>query len=82
MLAKEFMKEAETMSKLRHENIVCIIGVSIQEEPFWIVTELLGNGDLLSWLKKKNDEEETMPFQGTVCLNIDCGSLSSPARLL
>ena len=64
MAPAAFLKEAETMTKLRHENIVCIIGVSFSEEPFWIVTELLGNGDLLSHLKKMSDEERRMPFEG------------------
>ena len=65
MLPAEFLKEAETMSKLRHQNIVCIIGVSVRQEPFWIVTELLGKGDLLNYLKKMSNDDKTMPFQGS-----------------
>ena len=61
MQPEDFLKEAVTMTNMRHENIVCMIGVSL-EEPFWIVTELLGNGDLKSYLKKMLDDDNELPF--------------------
>ena len=63
MQPENFLKEAVTMTNMRHENIVCMIGVSL-EEPFWIVTELLGNGDLKTYLKKMLDDDNVLPFAG------------------
>ncbi|PAA83390.1 hypothetical protein BOX15_Mlig007901g2 [Macrostomum lignano] len=51
----EFIREAQTMHQLHHPKIVQLLGVCTTEEPFYIVTELMPNGALLSYLK--NDEK-------------------------
>lgn len=52
-LAKgEFLKEAETMKKLIHPKVVQLFGVCTREDPFYIITELMPNGDLLDYLQK------------------------------
>ena len=48
----EFLKEAENMKKLIHPKVVQLFGVCTREDPFYIVTELMSNGDLLGYLRK------------------------------
>ncbi|PAA87856.1 hypothetical protein BOX15_Mlig022589g1 [Macrostomum lignano] len=55
MNQQEFIREAQTMHKLHHPKIVQLLGVCTTEEPFYIVTELMPNGALTTYLK--NDEE-------------------------
>ncbi|CAI5437671.1 unnamed protein product [Caenorhabditis angaria] len=50
---KEFVKEAKLMRKLKHPNIVTIIGVAPSEEPLMICIELASNGCLKNYLKMK-----------------------------
>ena len=41
-----FLKEANILKKLRHDNIIRLHGVCTKEYPFYIVTELMENGNL------------------------------------
>ena len=36
----DFRREAELMSELRHPNIVCLLGVSFQEDPQCMIFEV------------------------------------------
>ena len=47
-----FLKEANILKKLRHDNIIRLHGVCTKEHPFYIVTELMENGNLKEYLKK------------------------------
>lgn len=38
---KEVMQEARLMRRLRHDNIVCIYGVAVDQQPIYIVLELV-----------------------------------------
>ena len=51
MSPKAFLSEAQIMKRLRHDNLVQLYAVCTQEEPFYIVTELMENGSLLDFLK-------------------------------
>ena len=46
------MDEVEVMQKLLHPKVVQLHGISTLEDPFYIVTELLPYGDLLTYLRK------------------------------
>lgn len=46
----DFQREAELMSELRHPNIVCLIGVSFQEDPHCMIFENTSHGDLHEFL--------------------------------
>ena len=46
-----FLSEAQIMKKLRHPKLVQLYAVCTQEEPIYIVTELMENGSLLEYLK-------------------------------
>ena len=48
----DFMHEVNIMKKLIHPKIVQLYGISTAEEPFYIITEFLKNGDLLTYLRK------------------------------
>ncbi|KAM4737741.1 proto-oncogene tyrosine-protein kinase Src isoform 1-T1 [Anableps anableps] len=50
MSPEAFLQEAQVMKKLRHEKLVQLYAV-VSEEPIYIVTEFMGQGSLLEFLK-------------------------------
>jgi len=46
----DFVRESELMADLKHPNIVCLIGVCMQEEPKCMVFEHMAHGDLHEFL--------------------------------
>lgn len=48
----KFMKEARLMRKLRHKNVVQILGVAVHEHPLMLVMELCQGGSLLNHVRK------------------------------
>ncbi|XP_059082576.1 tyrosine-protein kinase transmembrane receptor Ror-like [Tigriopus californicus] len=46
----DFQREAELMAELRHPNIVCLLGVSFQEDPQCMLFEHMAHGDLHEFL--------------------------------
>jgi len=58
MSTAAFLEEAEIMHKLRHRKLVLLMGVCTQEEPIYIITELMSNGALLEYLR--NDAGQTV----------------------
>eukprot|EP00057_Strongylocentrotus_purpuratus_P017868 XP_011672342.1 PREDICTED: tyrosine-protein kinase STK [Strongylocentrotus purpuratus] len=62
-----FLAEANVMKKLRHEGIVQLYAVCSDKEPIYIVTELMSNGDLRTYLKSdkcKNTKMTTLIDMG------------------
>lgn len=53
MKVDEFLEEAKTLKLLRHEHLLSLQGVCTEGEPILIVTEMMINGDLRSYLKDK-----------------------------
>lgn len=49
---EEFLKEAKIMNNLKHKNILKVFGVCLDNEPNFIIMELMKEGDLLSYLRK------------------------------
>ncbi|XP_066300499.1 uncharacterized protein [Branchiostoma lanceolatum] len=47
----QFLKEADTMKKLQHRNIVQLLGVCTKEDPIYIITEFVCNGSLEHYLR-------------------------------
>ena len=47
---QDFVRESELMTDLRHPNIVCLVGVCLQEEPQCMVFEHMAHGDLHEFL--------------------------------
>ena len=48
---EEFLKEALLMSNFRHEHILRLLGVCLDNDPQFIILELMEGGDLLSYLR-------------------------------
>lgn len=48
-------KEARTMRKYQHPNVVCFFGVCVEKEPIMLVMELASQGALDSYLKNENN---------------------------
>ena len=46
----DFMRESELMAELRHNNIVCLLGVCFQEDPQCMIFEHMAHGDLHEFL--------------------------------
>eukprot|EP00116_Pleurobrachia_bachei_P014716 sb/3474978/ len=51
----DFMREAEVMHRLRHPNIVSLIGIC-KEPSLMLVQELVRYGALIKYLKEKRDQ--------------------------
>lgn len=49
--AADFMREAQTMKRLHHPNLIQLYAVCTQSEPFYIVTEFMTKGSLLNFLQ-------------------------------
>lgn len=47
---QDFRREIELISELKHENIVCILGVVLNEEPLCMLFEYMVQGDLHEFL--------------------------------
>jgi len=47
---KDFLAEAQIMKKLRHRKLIQLYAVCTQDEPIYIVTELMRYGSLLDFL--------------------------------
>ena len=48
---EEFLKEALLMSNFKHEHILRLLGVCLDNDPQFIILELMEGGDLLSYLR-------------------------------
>jgi serine/threonine protein kinase len=60
MSSEDFISEANTMKQCQHPNLVRLFAVCTKEEPFYIITEYMKNGNLLDYLRaeiKKDDKK-------------------------
>lgn len=48
---KDFLAEAQIMKKLRHQKLIQLYAVCTQDEPIYIITELMRHGSLLEYLQ-------------------------------
>ena len=53
MAASAFLEEAQILKKLRHPKLIQLYAVCTQEEPIYIITELMLHGSLLDYLHGK-----------------------------
>ncbi|XP_076304800.1 proto-oncogene tyrosine-protein kinase ROS-like [Tachypleus tridentatus] len=51
----EFMKEAKLMSNFKHDHILSLLGVCLDNNPNFIILELMEGGDLLSYLRSSRN---------------------------
>ena len=52
-----FLKEAELMSKFRHPHILQLIGICLDNDPNFILLELMEAGDLASFLRRPGNRQ-------------------------
>ncbi|KAL6738281.1 hypothetical protein Aduo_011843 [Ancylostoma duodenale] len=55
---KEMMKEARLMRNFKHRNVVRIYGVAVDEQPLYIILELVSGGALNTFLKENAGKVE------------------------
>lgn len=46
-------KELQVLNKKRHPNIVSLVGVCLEEDKFWVVTEYCAKGSLANLFKQE-----------------------------
>lgn len=51
----EFLQEAQLMSNFKHEHILQLIGVCLDNDPHYIIMELMQGGDLLTYLRSSRN---------------------------
>ena len=54
---QDFKREIDLISDLKHENIVCILGVVLNKEPYCMLFEYMANGDLHEYLIANSPNE-------------------------
>jgi receptor tyrosine kinase-like orphan receptor 1 len=54
---QDFRREIELISDLKHNNIVCILGVILREEPLCMLFEYMSHGDLHEFLISNSPNE-------------------------
>ncbi|XP_032595238.1 tyrosine-protein kinase transmembrane receptor Ror isoform X1 [Drosophila grimshawi] len=60
---QDFRREIELISDLKHQNIVCILGVILNKEPFCMLFEYMANGDLHEFLISNSPVEKKSLLQ-------------------
>jgi len=61
MSTEAFLEEAKIMHRLRHRKLVLLMGVCTNEEPIYIITELMSNGSLLEYLREDSGKRIKLP---------------------
>lgn len=61
MALKDFLAEAAIMKDLKHRNLVQLLGVCTREPPYYIITEFMGRGNLLDYLRSKVERQLLTP---------------------
>lgn len=69
---KDFLAEAQIMKKLRHPKLIQLYAVCTQDEPIYIVTELMKYGSLLEYLQGKG-RALSLPQRIDIAAQIACG---------
>eukprot|EP00731_Ephydatia_muelleri_P016536 Em0009g960a len=49
----QFLTEASVMTSLRHPNLVCLIGISLDDNPIYLITEYMAKGSLIDYLRSR-----------------------------
>ncbi|XP_031333150.1 proto-oncogene tyrosine-protein kinase ROS isoform X2 [Photinus pyralis] len=57
----EFLQEAQLMSHFKHEHILQLLGVCLDNDPQFIIMELMQGGDLLTYLRSSRNPLTNTP---------------------
>ena len=68
---QDFLAEASVMTALQHKNLVQLIGVSMDENIVYLITEFLEKGALLDYLRSRGraliPKEDQIGFSRNIC---------------
>ena len=53
---RSFLSEAIVMSNFNHQNVLPVLGVCLNNNPFFLILELMEAGDLLAFLRGARQE--------------------------
>ncbi|KAG1702093.1 Proto-oncogene tyrosine-protein kinase ROS [Nymphon striatum] len=70
----EFLKEAKLMSNFKHEHIISLLGLCLDNDPNLIIIELMDGGDLLSFLRSNRPttfSPNTLTLQDVIGISVD-----------
>ncbi|XP_050510998.1 proto-oncogene tyrosine-protein kinase ROS isoform X1 [Diabrotica virgifera virgifera] len=78
----EFLQEAQLMSHFKHEHILELLGVCLDNDPHFIIMELMEGGDLLTYLRDSRNPSTSTPFLTLIELLKMCVDVSKGCRYL
>ncbi|XP_065836431.1 tyrosine-protein kinase CSK-like [Oscarella lobularis] len=68
---QSFLQEASLMTRLRHPNLVQLLGVSLDQKPTYIVTEFMARGSLVDYLRTRGraviSRNDLLKFARDIC---------------
>ncbi|ELU14564.1 hypothetical protein CAPTEDRAFT_134203, partial [Capitella teleta] len=75
---EEFLKEALLMSNFKHDHIIRLLGVCLDNDPQFIILELMEKGDLLSYLRLSRPTtmqppKLSLPDMVSICVDVAKG---------
>ncbi|KAK1300220.1 Leucine-rich repeat receptor protein kinase EXS [Acorus calamus] len=76
---REFLAEMETIGKVKHPNLVPLLGYCVFSDERFLVYEYMENGSLETWLRNRDDAREALNW--ATCLKICLGSACGLAFL-
>ncbi|XP_070553852.1 tyrosine-protein kinase TXK-like [Ptychodera flava] len=65
-----FMEEVTTMRKLRHKNLVSLVGVCTRNPPYFLVMEYMSQGCLLKYLQKHSHLLNRSEIPIHICIQV------------
>ncbi|KAK9875123.1 hypothetical protein WA026_005916 [Henosepilachna vigintioctopunctata] len=78
----EFLQEAQLMSHFKHEHILQLLGVCLDNDPHFIIMELMEGGDLLTYLRSSRNPVANTPMLTLIELLKMCVDVSKGCRYL
>ncbi|KAK3598140.1 hypothetical protein CHS0354_007550 [Potamilus streckersoni] len=73
MSPKAFLDEAKFMKQCRHDKLVRLYAVCSEEEPIYIITELMSKGSLLSYLREGEGTKMTLAVMVDIAAQVSSG---------
>ncbi|KVI08275.1 Concanavalin A-like lectin/glucanase, subgroup [Cynara cardunculus var. scolymus] len=72
---REFLAEMETVGKVKHENLVPLMGYCVFADERFLIYEYMANGSLDMWLRNRADAVEALdwPTRFKICLGSATG---------
>ncbi|XP_044756024.1 proto-oncogene tyrosine-protein kinase ROS isoform X2 [Coccinella septempunctata] len=78
----EFLQEAQLMSHFKHEHILELLGVCLDNDPHFIIMELMQGGDLLTYLRSSRKPVTNTPMLTLIELLKMCVDVARGCRYL